>query len=251
METILRNGLLVATCLAASACAQFSALQYRNGPDVDLAQGDIEARLRAQDAAANAFIANSVGQPPAPSDAQGWHAVARTGFNYVRNVCDDYLGVIDRLQRDKDVVEKTLGAASIATTSILTAANAANALKYVAASLGLAISLNDAAFERYLFAQNVGVVQPKVDALMGAYEKTIDSQTLTSKADVIAVVRNDLQYCTPPVIEANLEKAISDSSVNVKTPDGTPVVPPGGIPIVGSVPASAAGLNVKASLGSN
>jgi P2-related tail formation protein len=155
---------------------------------------------------------------------------------------------MERLQRDKDSVDKGIGAVSIAATSILSAANAAGALKYVAASLGLTTSLNDTLFERFLFGQDVSLVQQKVDQLMTAYEKTIDSQLLSSRSDVVTVIRNDLQYCTPAVIQANITAAIQGATVTVQTAAGAPVNTPGVAALPGAVSPTTAGLNAKATL---
>jgi hypothetical protein len=232
-------------------CSSLTDVSYRNGPDVDFPATQITSNLQRQDEAATLFINYALGENAVPRNNADWHAAANTGFNYVHGVCDDYLNFIERLQRDKDTTDKGLGAASIATTSILAAANAANSLKYVAASLGLATSLNDAIFERYLFGQDVSVVKEKVDELMGAYESTVSAQTISSRADLILVVRNDLQYCTPAVIEANITSAIQGTSATVQTPGGAPVKTPGTPAPSGAIPAAAAGLNAKATLSPN
>ena len=84
---------------------------------------------------------------------------------------------------------------------------------------------------------------------MHAYEKTVEDQALSSRADVSNVVRNDLRYRTPPEIEATVLKAISGAQVTVTTSDGTPVSKSGGMTPSGlSVTPAAAGLNAKATI---
>lgn len=83
---------------------------------------------------------------------------------------------------------------------------------------------------------------------MATYEKTVDAQRLSSKADLILVVRNDLENCTPSVIEANITAAIRTAKVSVQAPGGVPVKIPGKPAKNGAITPSAAGLNAKALL---
>ncbi len=240
----IRSSVIVVAAFACilTGCASKKELEQRIsgrwGPDPAISATDFNDILKNQ-VQILGYIAQDAGIGTRDADgvpllnAQDWFAVAEWGFNVGRQDCEVYLDNLFRMSREKQRNDSLLAALSTAGIAVLTATTKSQkAISILGAAFGMAIGINDAVLQSYLFTEAPGLVANKVKGLQDAYQDSIEKTkaTVNNAETAYNVIQNYYRICLPHAIEGALLQAVANTtpanSTNPASPSKTPAQKP-------------------------
>ncbi|MEH7911807.1 hypothetical protein V7798_32120 [Rhizobium laguerreae] len=132
--------------------------------------------------------------------------LVQTGFNDIDQRCDRYLAWIDSKRTEAFQVKSGIAALAVTSTSVLTIAKASlDSIAYVAAALGLTVSLYDAGNNSLLVGLESSVIKKIVYERRLEYRKQFTSLNYQRTPEMVFALRGYLRICTPQtiVLDAN------------------------------------------------
>lgn len=194
-------GLMLAAC-------QSSAWNNRYGPNPRIAPSEVDASLLAQQKFMAAFYNVAAAGTTTPS----WYYVTVAGFNYVDEVCDEYLVALFKIDRRRYLASRGISLAGAAASTILGAYDAnPHDIAAVASAFGFGSSFADAVGNKYIFSDKPELIYGTVEKLRREKRKLASGlrDTIDSEPASYAEIRSYLALCLPPVIDAYITKVIA------------------------------------------
>lgn len=198
---------------------------YRNGRVAKAQSTDFTVEdLRANTKDQNEILAllqqrAGVGDPTAnPTD---WDKVIAAGLEYADYRCENYMGALVRLNRDKKTITSEIGLVGTATAGVMAAAkSAARDIALAAIAFGLASSTVDNLGGNVLYEIEPSSVRVLVKSLQVKYRTALTSG-YTSRPAAMNVIRAYTALCTPANIEAELNHAVKNAQPTAAAGDIT------------------------------
>jgi hypothetical protein len=209
----------------------------RWGPDPAISSSDFNDTLKNQIQVLGYIVQDAgIGKKAADGipelSAQDWFTVAEWGFNVGRQDCEIYLDNLFRMNREKQRNDSVLAALSTAGIAVLTVTKSMQAVSIVGAAFGMAVGINDAVLQSYLFTEAPGLVANKVKGLQDAYQDSVEKSpsTISNAETAYNVIQNYYRICLPHAIEGALLQAVANTTPTNAPNQSNPQTPPAKIP---------------------
>jgi hypothetical protein len=159
-----------------------------------------------------------LGRPAAT--AGDWDNIIAAGLEYADARCENYMGALVRLNRDKKTTASEIGLVGTATAGVMAAArSAAREIAIAAIAFGLASSTVDNLGGNVLYEIEPSSVRALVKALQVKYKAALP-KGYVSRPAAMQVIRGYAALCTPANIEAELNHAVKNAQPLAAEGDG-------------------------------
>lgn len=216
------RGLALATTIALGGCAAVEGVQ---GPPTAMEQFKRDpiaaANIQTRYIEGLRIRADLPQVPPVlPAPASDWAQILQAGIDQIDEECNNYLDQLYKFNAQQRAARQGLTAAT-ATTGVILGLTGAAATTFgiTAAALGLAASLFDAGTNSVLFSIEPSAVRNVVKTGQQRYIKVLAADLPTNRPRTINALRGYLQWCTPSVIEANVNSAANGTIEVVTSPN--------------------------------
>ncbi|MBB4121720.1 hypothetical protein [Martelella radicis] len=223
ISTVLCCSSVLALCTGCIAGGDFSAAR---GPSPVLQAGAVKNSTENYQRVLAQLIARAGYSETA--NAVDWYEVARAGFGYVDEQCNEYLAALYRIRKNRDATSSQITAFGLSAGNILALVDAgAKAIAITADAFGLAQSVNNNATSALLFAMDPSDIQSLVRGQAGAYRIGVARQRANYQSSNAAMeaVKGYLNICLPVSIEAQVKATLQGTQFQaVTTGTGEPFV---------------------------
>jgi hypothetical protein len=190
------------------AGCESTAWNSRYGPNPQISAAQVQQSLNAQSEFMSAFASL------AGASAFPYYETSLAGFNYVDEVCDQYLVALFKIDRRRYLASRGISLAGAASATILGAYRAnPEDISAVAAAFGFGSSFADAVGQKYLFSDKPELIYGTVLKLRQEKRRLAREHRdqIDSEPAAYAEIRGYLALCLPPVIDAYITKVIAEA----------------------------------------
>jgi hypothetical protein len=167
----------------------------------------------------NAFLQNV--QSRNVNESRVWYYATIQGFNFVDTECAKYLDELYALDHGRDRAKSAIDSTGLLVNAILAAEPVSTVtMAIVTQAFGLASKYSDTFANSYLFSGHSSTVHNVVEKMQVAYRTQVmsDPAAITSEPEAYLSIRNYLELCLPPTIEAKIEEKLAGVKATVETP---------------------------------
>jgi hypothetical protein len=197
-----------------------SGWEYRNGPDPAMPfEKRVKPTLDNQTRVMNAFLENVQGRNVDPSRV--WYYATIQGFNFVDTECSKYLDELYALDHGRERAKSAIDSTGLLVNAILAAEPVSTVtMAIVTQAFGLASKYSDTFANSYLFSGHSSTVHNVVEKMQVAYRAEVmsDPDAITSEPEAYLSIRNYLELCLPPTIEAKIEEKLAGVKATAAPP---------------------------------
>lgn len=227
IRCLLGSLIIVLLCVATSGCSSVGqGSMVRMGPGISIVAKELTDNTSNQTVVLGQLKIRSGLSNKSDLKAADWDLVIKAGIEYSDLSCENYLALLDRVNRDKKSAVSQIGLVGTAAASLMAAAqSSAREVSSVAVLFGLAAATAENLGGNLLYDLDPASVRVMVKTLQARYKDALGVGAFSSRPEAFAAIQEYAALCTPANIEAEVNVLIKQANPNVSKSPGNGIAP--------------------------